>query len=74
MNGIDTYTLGVYYFNGVPLMAGMTPALGKGELRYTASNNGKYYFRSWNVDFSEMTQEEITAMLVSHRMEYGQNT
>jgi len=69
MNGTDTYSFGVYYFNGVPLMTGMTPALGKGELRYVDHKNGQYYYRSWTVDFSEMTQNEITAMLVSHRME-----
>lgn len=66
------YKFNTYYFNGVPLMAGMSPALGKGELRLVSSNrNGGYHFRSWEVDFSEMTQDEITAMLVTHRMEDG---
>lgn len=69
MNGSGIYNFNTYYFNGVPLMAGITPALGKGELRLVSSKGGGYHFQSWEVDFSEMTQDEITAMLVAYRME-----
>ena len=64
--------MNIYYFNGVPLVGLMTPALGAGELvRADYVNKMKHFYQ---VDFSKMTQDEITAMLVSHRMEDGSNS